>query len=225
VAVEKTGSPELWQTPLWKGLAGLLISPSRGLLVFSPILGLAFWGMVEIWRSAEWRSMRPLTLGVLAMMALQCKWFDWWGGWTFGYRPWLDVVPFLALFIVPALEPALRTLPRQALFAVALGWSVFVQALGAFSYDRTWNDRVLHVVRVSGAEKPRALFSEQDALALAEETGGTYVGPSRCNIDKPYCRYRLWSLKDSLLVYQLANFQAARARRLPSGWSDLHVRF
>src|SRR5262249_35019252 len=29
--------PSLWQTPLWEGLTGVLLSPGRGLLVYSPI--------------------------------------------------------------------------------------------------------------------------------------------------------------------------------------------
>jgi Gpi18-like mannosyltransferase len=48
LAREKTGSADLWQTPLLKGLRGLLLSPSRGLLVFSPVFVLSFWGMLRI---------------------------------------------------------------------------------------------------------------------------------------------------------------------------------
>ena len=41
LALEKTGLPGVWQTPLWDGAAGLLLSPSRGLFFFSPFLLLA----------------------------------------------------------------------------------------------------------------------------------------------------------------------------------------
>jgi hypothetical protein len=221
VALEKTGSPELWQTPPWRGLIGLLISPSRGLLIFSPVLALAGWGIVKIWRKDRFRTLRPLTISALVMMAIQCAWFDWWGGWAYGYRPWLDVLPLLALFIVPVEETATATDSRRAAFGVVLIFSIFVQALGAFSYDKTWNDRELFLVRLPDKTEPVALFTEDEARAAAREHKGTVVGSTQCNIDLPECRYRLWSLRDSLLVYQFTHYSVTRARRLPAGWSGL----
>ena len=82
------------------GALGLLVSPSRGLLVFLQFLGFSGLGMVKTWLDARYHSLRPLTIATVAVMALQCKWFDWWGGWTYGYRPWLDTVPLLVVFIV-----------------------------------------------------------------------------------------------------------------------------
>ena len=221
VALEKTGSPELWQTPVWKGFIGLMISPSRGLLIFSPVFALAAWGMVRIWRNARFAALRPLTLAALVMMGIQCVWFDWWGGWAYGYRPWLDVLPLLTLFIVPVIETVTATLLRRAAFSVALVYSVFIQALGAFSYDKTWNDRELFLVRLPKRPDPVALLGEQEARALARQHGGTIIGTKHCNIDFPECRYRLWSIRDSLLLYQLENYRLARSRRLPSGWQSL----
>lgn len=221
VALEKTGSPELWQTPVWKGFIGLLISPSRGLLIFSPVFALAAWGIVRIWRNARFDALRPLTIAALAMMGIQCAWFDWWGGWAYGYRPWLDVLPLLTLFIVPVIGAATATFLRRAAISVALLYSAFVQALGAFSYDKAWNDRELFLVRLPKQPEPVALLSEQQARALARQQGGMIIGTKHCNIDFPECRYRLWSIKDSLLHYQLTNYRQARARRLPSGWLSL----
>lgn len=220
VALEKTGSPELWQTPLWKGFLGLMISPSRGLLVFSPVFVLAFWGIVRIWKDARFRALRPLTIAGLVMMGIQCRWFDWWGGWAYGYRPWLDVMPLLALFIVPVLETATATQLRRAVFGVAFAFSVFVQVLGAFSYDKTWNDRELFLVYSPDRSEPLTLLREDEARAVAREPGST-VASKNCNIDFPDCRYRLWSIRDSLIVYQLTHFKEARTRRLPSGWAEL----
>jgi hypothetical protein len=42
----------LFGTPLQKGLAGILVSPSRGLFIYSPILLLSFVGMVMVWRDS-----------------------------------------------------------------------------------------------------------------------------------------------------------------------------
>ncbi|HEX3597785.1 MAG TPA: hypothetical protein VHU80_21905, partial [Polyangiaceae bacterium] len=114
IAREKTGSPDVWQTPFFTGLVGLLVSPSRGLLVFSPILGLAFWGLVRAARRDEYRRFLPFFAGALFMMAVQCKWFDWWGGHAYGYRPWLDAVPYLSLALLPIAAELFSTRLRAA---------------------------------------------------------------------------------------------------------------
>lgn len=134
VALTKTGSPELWQTPPWLGAAGLLLSPSRGLLVYSPFLIIGFLGAVLAWRDARFRSLRFLSVAVLALWLPAFLWFDWWGGWSYGYRPIVDSTPLLALLCAPALAFVLERRVRLALFAAALVWSVLVQALGAYAY-------------------------------------------------------------------------------------------
>jgi hypothetical protein len=221
IAKEKTGSPKLWQTPIYEGATGLLFSPSRGLVIFSPILIPAFWGAYRVFQERRFGPFRPLTLAALATMALQCRWFDWWGGWTYGYRPWIDVVPYLVLLMIPMLERMLVTRLRQAAFAAAFAWSAFVEALGAYSYDRSWNIRTLYVVRFPQEPKPVGLFDEDQARKVAELGNGVYLGPSRCDIDLVYCRHRLWSFRDSIIMYQYRLFGEARSRRLPPGWDLL----
>ncbi len=221
VATEKTGSPDLWQTPFFEGLAGLLVSPSRGLLVFSPFLILSAWGIVRIWRDSRYRVLRPLTVGALAVMALQCKWFDWWGGWTYGPRPWVDMIPLLLVFLYPVIEPIRERRWLLAPFSVALAWSVFVHVVGAFSYDKTWNDRTLHVVRIPHVQKPLGAPTKVEAEAIARKQNGIYVGPTKCDIDSPYCRHRLWSISDNTVFYSVARFSEGHKKRLKSGWGML----
>lgn len=221
IAQQKTGSPDLWQTPLWEGALGLLASPSRGLLIFSPVLAPAFWGIVRIWRDRSFVPYRPLTIGAVATMAAQCKWFDWWGGHAYGYRPWLDAVPYLVLFLLPVIEPLTRTPVRRAILGAALAWSVFVQGLGAMTYDRSWNLRLIFVARLARLPDPVSFLDEGEARGYAEAHDGTFIGPSLCDIDLPFCRHRLWSFADSMILYQFTHYAETRARRLPTGWSDL----
>jgi hypothetical protein len=220
-AMEKTGSPELWQTPFHWGALGLLVSPSRGLLVFSPFLVAAAAGVVKIWRDSRYRALRPLTVATLAIMAVQCKWFDWWGGWTYGYRPWVDAAPLLVLFIAPVIDAIWTRRTTLIAFGVALGWSCFVQAIGAFAYDKVWNDRMLFVVRLPNHVRPIARFTREAAERLAARSGGEYIGPSYCNVDQPYCRHRLWALDDSIIPYYIAHFGESRGRRFPTAWRQL----
>jgi hypothetical protein len=142
IALEKTGSAAVWQTPLLEGLAGLLISPSRGLFVYSPFLMFAAFGVCTIWKDIAFARFRPVTLSAGVLVVIAAKWFDWWGGWCYGYRPIVDLAPFLVLFLIPVMPYILNVLWRRALFAVFLVCSISVQFVGAFSYDLiSWNDR------------------------------------------------------------------------------------
>jgi len=185
IAQYKTGSPELWQTPLWVGAAGLLASPSRGLFVYSPFLGLAVLGAWLAWRDERYRPLRVLTLAVPALWLPAFAWFDWWGGWTFGYRPIVDSAPLLAVLCVPALACVLERPLWRAGLAVALAWSIFVQVLGAFAYSPWgWDAR------------------------LVDAAGG-----ERASIDLPAYRHRLWSFSDWQIGYLITHFAQARAER------------
>ncbi len=139
VAKAKTGSTELWQTPVWLGAAGLLLSPSRGLLIYTPFLAAAFAGAAMTWRDERYVALRFLTVAVPSLWLPAFAWFDWWGGWTYGYRPIVDSAPLLAVLCVPALAALHRPAWKTA-FAVAAAWSVFVQILGVTTYvPDGWN--------------------------------------------------------------------------------------
>jgi hypothetical protein len=139
VAQWKTGSADVWQTPLWLGAAGLLASPSRGLLVYTPFFAAAFAGALIAWRQERYEPLRFLSLAVPLLWLPAFVWFDWWGGWTYGYRPIVDSTPLLAALCIPALA-ALRRPAMQAAFAAAAAWSLFVQILGVTMYAPDgWN--------------------------------------------------------------------------------------
>ena len=181
LAEVKTGSADLWQTPLWLGAAGLLVSPSRGMLIYSPILAAAFAGAVLVWRDPRYRELRVLVLAVLALWITAFCWFDWWGGWTYGYRPIVDSVPLLAILCLPVMESILKQPVWRVVFALLLCWSVLVQWLGVYAYTPMgWNNMVV------------------DAKG------------DHANIDHPAYRHRLWSFRDWQIGYLIANFRLER---------------
>lgn len=183
IARSKTGSPELWQTPVSVGAAGLLLSPSRGLLVYTPFFAAAFAGAVLAWKEPRFARLRFLTVAVPALWLPAFAWFDWWGGWTYGYRPIVDSAPLLAILCVPAIDRIFARPAWRLVFAAAVGWSVLVQVLGVMAYRAPdWNARVIG---------PNATVA---------------------NIDLPEHRARLWSLRDWQIGFLIANFAALRAR-------------
>jgi hypothetical protein len=123
-----------------EGFVGLLVSPSRGLLIYSPVMLVAAAG---IWRSfAEgWRSPLPwCSLALAAQYALYASYAVWWGGHTFGPRYLIDVLPVaVPLAAVAMSRPRWGPIARLTM-AVALAWSVVVAATGAFCYPNDlWN--------------------------------------------------------------------------------------
>ncbi|MEP6802340.1 MAG: hypothetical protein ABJC07_10405 [Acidobacteriota bacterium] len=164
------------------GLAGLLVSPSRGLFVFSPILLGCVPGAWIAWKSRH-RGHEPLpwlAAGVVATLALFSFWGMWWGGASFGYRILLDVIPVLAILsaigweIGPPLPPG-QWRCRRLVFAALFLLSIYVEVLGVFAYpthfdegldlevDRLWDVRESELVFAS-----RKLFRLQSAPAKSE---------------------------------------------------------
>ena len=95
-----------------------------------------------------------------------------------------------------------------------------MQGIGAFYYDRTWNDRILHVVRVPSQVRPEGLFTYEKAMEVVRRRKGQYIGVTKCDIDKIHCRHRLWSLRDNMIGYYVEQRRETRKRRYPNGWKD-----
>ncbi len=183
IAIAKTGSPDLWQTPLWLGAAGLLFSPARGLFVFSPVLALSFWGAYRVLRGRADAVFLPLVAAAALTMVLRFKWFDWWGGYSYGYRPLMDAIVPLALLLVPALQAWRPRALGRVVFALALAWSIGVQWIGTAYDSLGWDEYGVADHRVSRS------------------------------IDDPRYRGRLWSIRDNPIAYYLVHRSEALASR------------
>ena len=122
------------------GLAGLLVSPARGLLVFSPFLGFVVVGLIQRLRSPDTRALAvALSLAVVGQILLYAQ-GDWRAGASWGPRWLTDLLPILVWMLAPAplvLRPAAR-----GLFVAAIAVSVGVQTVGAFWYTRTSDERI-----------------------------------------------------------------------------------
>ena len=141
IALSKTGSAALWQSSWSESLPGLLISPARGLVWFSPPLVLGLVSAGAVWRNPRYRPLIPLQLGAVAMILVAGTWFDWWGGATWGYRSIIDATPYLALLLVPIVERVVASRPVRVVCGLLLAWSIAVQFVGAYSYSLMgWND-------------------------------------------------------------------------------------
>ena len=123
-----------WTLALHEGLAGLLVSPSRGLLVYSPVLAVAFLGLVRGSAGPVGAPVRALSLAVGASLLTLGTYTVWWGGHSFGPRLLADILPALVLGIVPAWPAVWRAGPRRWLFVALFAASVVVEIVGAFNF-------------------------------------------------------------------------------------------
>jgi hypothetical protein len=144
------------------GLAGLLISPSRGLLVFSPIFLFSAVGAVDAWRRRRDEPLyRHLAIGTALLPLVYAKWTVWWGGQTFGYRFLIEMIPGLVVFLAIAWETRVsHSALLQTVFHGCLAWSLYVHFLGATVHPSDFNRRL--------DEDPRVLWSvRQSEIVLS----------------------------------------------------------
>jgi len=134
------GVPWFFPPPGW---LGLLISPSRGLFVYSPFLLFAVAGFVIAWRRRSDDAslfVRDASLAALGIYLVYSFFGVWMGGWAYGTRYVSDAQPLLALGLAYAIERGLLThLVARVGFAITLLWSVFLEYAGAGWYFFFWN--------------------------------------------------------------------------------------
>jgi hypothetical protein len=128
--------PSNWPT-FGEGLAGNLISPSRGLFVYTPVF---LFALAAPWQTPLKNWLRGLVLAhwIAVSSYVAC----WWAGMCYGPRFFSDMTPIFVLFLIPyfarweSLSRTVRTLfVACALIGLAMhlrgGWSVAVHQWNA----------------------------------------------------------------------------------------------
>jgi hypothetical protein len=134
------GVPGSISSAPWIGALGLLVSPSRGLLVFSPVVIVALIGAPIGWRRSTACGERWFLGAAIAQFAAYSCFSVWWGGHTFGPRYLLDILVLLVPAAIAGAGWMAAARWRQGVGTVVLAWSVLVAATGAFSYPNDqWN--------------------------------------------------------------------------------------
>lgn len=121
----------------FQALAGTVVSPSRGLFVFSPVLLFAIVGVVLKLRMGRLDGLDMVAVAVTVGTWVTVSSFpQWWGGATYGPRLMADVLPYLCYLLIPAIAwlteaPAGRLAWARFAFVALAVFSVTVHFRGA----------------------------------------------------------------------------------------------
>ena len=142
VGGQRHSAERLAAAHLPEGFLGLFFSPNRGLLAFTPVALVGFAGMAIAFR--QWRS-RPLLAALSAACVpyalVHCAFLHWAGGWSFGPRYLIELLPILAI----ASLLAIRRMNRRWILAAwgLAAASLLVQLDGLLCFGASkWESRM-----------------------------------------------------------------------------------
>jgi hypothetical protein len=209
-----------FSTPFLEGAAGLLLSPNRGLFIFTPVMIFAFWGAVQVWRRESPPWLRLLTIGLGAHVAIHATFSEWWAGYTYGPRYFADVLPALALLLVYGLVPFCAGRARTVAVATLVAFGVVVQAIGVYLADDDWNQNPIPLEAAPGRVWDWADL--QIARSAAQPWRGTELLPLIIDVLRDPEPIMLQQLKPADLASELAVLDPPR-RMAPGETRDLSV--
>ncbi|HEY0407504.1 MAG TPA: hypothetical protein VGC89_17350 [Pyrinomonadaceae bacterium] len=161
----------------WVAMAGNLISPARGLLVYVPVLLFVCYLLARYWSYVRFQRLVLLSLAIIVGHLIAVSGFPhWWGGHCFGPRFTTGLLPWLVLPSVLALEAWLRQRDERRETSQPSRWrdqlimggallviSMFINGRGAMSHATwLWNSRPIGV-----DEHPERLWDWRQPQFLA----------------------------------------------------------
>jgi len=132
-----------WKGRFPEGFLGLWLSPSKGILIYSPIFLLSLYGIYKSFKDSFKNGPKNIQYLIFSLIVIihtlvLGKWKHWFGGWSFGYRMASDIIPFLVLLLVPFIKSDLFNKYKKV-FIGLFTFSVLVQLFGIIFYDGIWH--------------------------------------------------------------------------------------
>jgi hypothetical protein len=124
-----------------EALAGNLISPSRGILVYSSFFVFSIWGILFKKKKLGLNFFDyNLLLGIILHFYFISKNSNWWGGHCFGYRLSSDILPFLFFYLLYYIKFLDMETINSKIFLVLVLLSVMIHTRGAYHWETYfWN--------------------------------------------------------------------------------------
>jgi len=175
----QTGKPFVWSYPgegfyfLEPASGPFLFSFRKGLFIYTPLLLLALFGLIPLWKKSR-PGFISLLLILLPAAWLASSWWNWYYGDSFGMRAFIDYYPFFALLLA-LLYDSLRKIYAKIILAALVLFFLFLNQVQTFQYRKG----ILHPFNMD-REKYAFLFLK---------TGESYVNiTGGCHEVPPYSR-------------------------------------
>ena len=144
-----------WVSPFPVSFLGVWFSPSKGILIYSPIFIFSFIGLYIVLKKSIIKNIDYLLFGIIVVLhtLIISFWKHWYGGYSFGYRMSSDVIPYLMLLMVSFVNSKLFDKYKKVFIGLFV-FSVFVEVFGLVFFDGIW-----HAAYDLGYEKTSWLWS------------------------------------------------------------------
>ena len=159
-----------WTGKFPEGFFGLWISPSKGILIYSPVFIFIFYGIYKSFQNfilsrkvdcldmSEWFVFVLTSLAIFLHTLILGRWHHWYGGYSWGYRMVSDIIPYLTFLLIPFITSRYFSNWYIRIFFYALTfWSIFTHFLGVLMFDGLW-----HIVFDKGGRNTSWLWSFKD---------------------------------------------------------------
>ncbi|MBI2426821.1 MAG: hypothetical protein HYV34_03150 [Candidatus Kerfeldbacteria bacterium] len=122
--------------------ATLLVNPSKGLFIYSPFFLFSIVGAWMSWRqrivTVETIVLRAASVAVFATLAVYSFVNVTHGGTGFGSRYLIDIIPLLAVLLIPVVQK-FRSVQWSVAWIVFGAWAILVQFAGVLFFDESWH--------------------------------------------------------------------------------------
>ena len=125
-----------WQGNFPESFIGMFLSPSKGILIYSPILIFSLIGFYYGYKKHE---LVKISFWIVLIHCLVLsKWKHWYGGYGYGYRMVSDVIPFFIFPIWFMLETHFEKIKKIVFGLILL--SFLIQFSGLIFFDSIWHN-------------------------------------------------------------------------------------
>lgn len=121
-----------------QALQGLLVSPNRGILVFSPVLLAGFAGIAVAMRRRSEPLLEYAGIATFLTICFYATMTLWHGSFSYSYRYLVDLLPALALGMAPVWGWLTAKGWRASVFGALAVFSLAIQVVGVVYYPCDW---------------------------------------------------------------------------------------